>query len=200
MAEFYQRCFDQEIAESARRRTPLRGSWRRVSGSPEPPDDVDGRASDFNVLGTRLCNFRRKRREGRLGVGEGERRVSVSPGQACNVDGRASDFNVLGAEPCNFRRERRQGRLGVDEGERRLSVSSGRTSNVDGRASGFNVLGTRLCNFRQERREGRLDAGEGEAHLHLGRPNLQCRWARERFQCLGRRIVQLPAGGQARRG
>ena len=78
-------------------------TWRRrVSGSPEPPDDIDGRASDFNVLGTESCNFRWERREGRLGVGEGVRRLSVSSGRICNVDRHASDFNALGTESCNF--------------------------------------------------------------------------------------------------
>src|SRR5208337_2336903 len=48
---------------------------RRVSVSSGRPCNVDRCASDFNVLGARLCNLRRERREGgRRCVGEGERR------------------------------------------------------------------------------------------------------------------------------
>jgi hypothetical protein len=46
---------------------------RRVSVSSGRTSNVDRRANDFNVLGTKLCNFRRENR--RLGgMGEGERR------------------------------------------------------------------------------------------------------------------------------
>ena len=51
-----------------------------------------------------VADFRRLRREGRLGLGESERPVSIAPSQTCNVDKRASDFKVLCARLCNFRR------------------------------------------------------------------------------------------------
>ena len=48
---------------------------RRLCISSGQACNVDRRASDFNVLGDELCNFRRERREGgRRCVGKGERR------------------------------------------------------------------------------------------------------------------------------
>ena len=143
--------------------------WRSlIPGSlPSGPRKTASEWAISKDLGAELCNFQRGRREGGLGLCEGERRVCISSGQTCNVDRRASDFNVLGVESCNFRRDRREGRLGVGEGERRVSIWSDRKCNVDRRESNFNVLGVELCNFRRDRREGRLGVGEGERRVSI---------------------------------
>ena len=83
---------------------------RQISVSSGQTCNVDRRASDFNVLGARLCNFRPERRKCGLGVGESERRVSTSSGQTSNVDRCVSDLNVLGAELCNFVTPKLEGR------------------------------------------------------------------------------------------
>ena len=146
---------------------------RRVSVTSGRTCNVDRRASDFNVLSARLCNFRRERRDDWLrGVGQGQRRrrdkrVSGLPGagqaqtavEVVIAVERRDEFrvrresaNVVLRDP----RARTRGEVGVakrprEAGDLQGGVAPGRVDRP---------FGERLVDFAADR---------GEADAHRGR-------------------------------